>query len=45
MPSVLSWIGRVAVGLALAAVGVIAVSIVGPIAVDGLSALARPHGV
>jgi hypothetical protein len=45
MPSVLTWIGRVALGVGLAAVAVIAVSIVGPLAVDGLAALARPHGV
>ena len=33
MPSVLTWIGRVALGL------------VGPLAIDGLTTLARPHGV
>jgi hypothetical protein len=45
MPSVLTWIGRVALGLGLAAAAVLAVSIVGPLAIDGLTALARPHGV
>ena len=45
MPSVLTWIGRVALGVGLAAAAALAVSIVGPLAVDGLSALARPHGV
>jgi len=45
MPSVLTWIPRVAIGLGLAAAALLAVSIVGPLAIDGLTALARQHGV
>ena len=45
MPSVLTWIGRVALGLSFAAVAVLAVVVIGTIVADGLTTLARPHGL
>jgi hypothetical protein len=45
MPSVLTWTVRVVIGVTLAAAAVLAVSILGPLALDGMSALARPHGL
>jgi hypothetical protein len=41
----MTWIGRALLGVGLAAAAVLAVSVIAPIAVGGLTALARPHGV
>jgi hypothetical protein len=41
----MSLIGRVALGLGLAAAVVLAVVVIGPIVADGFTTLARPHGL
>jgi hypothetical protein len=42
---VINLIGRVALGLGLAAAVVLTVVVIGPIVADGLTTLARPHGL
>jgi hypothetical protein len=41
----LSWIGRLALGLAIAAAAVLAVAVIGPLIADGFTVLARPHAL